>query len=66
MTNEVIWIILASVSTTMKNYFEVDYTAINWMGMMGSMFAPSVVLAVHVLNRGCACAQSSYYSWCFE
>ena len=51
MTNEVIWIILASVSTTMKNYFEVDYTDINWMGMMYSMFTPSVVLAVHVLNR---------------
>ena len=51
MTNEVIWIILASVSTTMKNYFEVDYTDINWMGMIYCMFTPSVVLAVHVLNR---------------
>ena len=51
MTNQVMWIILGSVSTTMKNYFQVEYTSINWLGMIFCVLTPAVVLAVYVLNR---------------
>ena len=51
MTNEIIWIILGSVSTTMKDYFEVNYVSINWMGMIYCMFSPLVALSVYTLNK---------------
>ena len=51
MTNEVLWIIPGSVATTIKNYFEVNYTSINWLGMMSSIFTPAIVLALYVLNK---------------
>ena len=64
MTNEVIWIILGSVATTMKNYFQVEYTSIKWLGMIFCVLTPAVVLAVYVLNK--YGPQSCYCVWCFE
>ena len=51
MTNEIIWISLSSVASIVKEYYQVSYTAVNWLAMVFSLVYIFVVLSVFVLNK---------------
>ena len=51
MVNAAIWICLGSVANIAKDYFQVTYISINWLGMIYSVLSPGVVLAVYMLNK---------------
>ena len=51
MTNEVIWISLSSIASIVKVYYNVSYTAVNWLSMIYMLFYVFVVVAVYTLNR---------------
>ena len=51
MTNEVIWISLSSIASIVKVYYNVSYTAVNWLSMIYMLFYVFVVAAVYSLNR---------------
>jgi len=51
MTNEVIWISLSSITSIVKEYYDVSYIAVNWLSMIYMLFYIFVILAAYVLEK---------------
>ncbi|XP_066915277.1 heme transporter FLVCR2-like [Clytia hemisphaerica] len=51
MSNEVIWISLSSITSVVKEYYNVDYLAVNWLSMIYMLFYVFVFLAALALDR---------------
>ena len=51
MTNEVIWISLSSITSIVKEYYQVSYIAVNWLSMVYMLFYVFVLLSAYVLTK---------------
>jgi len=51
MANAVIWISLSSITSIVKDYYQVSYSVVNWLAMIFSVFYIFVLLSAYCLNK---------------
>eukprot|EP00795_Rhopilema_esculentum_P009024 gene9024-16669_t len=52
MSNEVIWISLSSITSIVKDYYNVDINAVNWLSMIfGLFFVAFIIPASYLLDK---------------